>query len=132
MFAHLFRQYTFQILIEILQTWRDDRRKELIEAYWTLIYLSKYVLPKIIAELPIFWPPQPQPDPAWMYGGLVRDTLFIDILNLFLGDPNPQPNSWIQILRNNQLRLTAVRNLLSHFQTAIPQLNAEIQRLEGL
>ena len=131
MFAYLFRWYAFQLLIELFRTWQEDRRKELIDGYWTLDYLSRYVLPKLIAELPIFWPPQPQPDPSWMYGGLVRDSLLLDVLAHAMGDPHPQPSSWIQALGNSQIRLAAVRSMLSHLQGAIRRLDAEIHSLEG-
>jgi hypothetical protein len=128
MLANLIRGYTFQILIWGLRTGRED----ILEHYWTLVYLYRYGLPEIKDELPILWPPQPQPDPSpehWSFGS---DILLLDILDLFLGDPNPHPNSWIRLLGSPQLRLTAATNLLNHFKAAIPRLDAEVQRLEGL
>jgi len=128
MFANVIRWYTFQILIWGLRTGRND----VIEAYWDLVYLYKFGLPEIKVDLVIPWPPQPQPDPSPLYGSLVRDSLLLDMLDLAMGDPNPQPDSFIKLLGNNQIRLTAVKKLIDHYRKVIPQITAEIQRLEGL
>jgi hypothetical protein len=128
MLANLIRWYTFQMLIGAIRT----RRNHFIEAYWDLVYIYRFGLPDLKVELQIPWPPQPQPDPSPEYWNFGHDILLLDILDLVMGDPNPQPSSWIKLLGSSQFRIAAATNLLNHFKLAIPQLEAEIQRLEGL
>ena len=104
--------------------------KDLLEAYWDIVYWYRFGLPKI--PIPDPEGPLPGPSPVSGSGNFVRDFLLLDILEHAMGDPHPQPNSWIQTLGNKQIRITAAVNLRDQLKAAIPQLEAEVERLERL
>lgn len=150
MFAYLIRQIMIEILhrarrqIENEGGWYASNPdnwpqslKDLIEAYWDVKIFEKYGLLKtpdpegpIEGLSPLSLQPQPEPSP--MSGSLFRDSLLLDVLDLAMGDPNPQPDSWIQVLGNKQIRINSAKKLRDHFKKAIPQLEAEAKRLEKL
>jgi hypothetical protein len=135
MLANLIRELTYQILVEIgrraagaitssspAPAWLQN----LIEAYWDLAYWYKHGFPLI----PVPDPEEPLPTPSPMSGSFIRDTLLLDVFELAMGDPHPQPSSLSKLIGNNEIRITAVKNLLEQINRAVPQLEAEIRDLQ--
>ena len=149
----MFASIIHQILLAILQRIAEEVQSaiasgttsaplpqsliSLFEAYWEIRILEELGLFKTPdPEGPIDGPSpfslQPQPGPSPMSGSLFRDSLLLDTLHLAMGDPHPQPDSWIQALGNKQIRINSAKKLRDHLKKAIPQLEAEAKRLEGL
>jgi hypothetical protein len=150
----MFASLIYQMLLEIVRRMAEQVRRDiapgttpttpaswppslkaLAEAYWDILYIYRFGLPKIpVGELegPSPFQSQPQTEPSPMSGSFVRDFMLLDVLEHAMGDPHPQPDSFITLLGNKQMRITSARNLRDHLKKAIPQLEAEVKRLEKL
>lgn len=103
-------------------------------AYWDLMYVYKFGLPKIplLEELDLLrWWNRPRPDPS-PFENTGIDSLLLEVVGVALGDPNPQPNVLANIYGNTAVRLDSVKRLGVFYQNTLAQLNLERERLEQL
>jgi hypothetical protein len=124
----IFQRVALAMLVHCVRT------ESICEAYWDLMYVYKFGLPQIPlpAELDILrWWNKPRPDPPPIdYPGI--EVLFLDVVGVALGDPNPQPNVLREIYGNTAVRLDSVKRLSVFYENTLTQLNLERERLEQL
>jgi hypothetical protein len=127
-----FRQLTLDLLVGAIRHPNATIRRQLAEAFWDLQYLYKFGIPKLPPPEGIGpYPPRPQPDPSPLDRIRVHEELLLGLVDVFDGDPNPEPN--LQgILRDKGIRLAAAKALSQRLTGALQGLNKEIARLERL
>jgi hypothetical protein len=108
----------------------DPKIRELLgELYWDNYFIYKFGIPLVPSkELTIPFPSQPQPDPSLIYRLQIHEEILMNLVAGTTGDPDPEPNLR-SVLENNELRLTAAKNLRQRLETAIYKLDEEISRL---
>lgn len=98
-------------------------------AYWDLMYLSKFGLPKIDGpHLPS--PLDPVKSTLADEVALHRDILF-SLVDALAGDPTPQPNLQ-SLLADKAARLAGAKRAIERFEGAIKSIKYELAELEAV
>ncbi|SFI53070.1 hypothetical protein [Jannaschia pohangensis] len=131
------------------------RQKEIIAAFWDLQYMARFGAPEIKLTpnpdgpfppwpipfpwprpfprpwpLPFPWPlpwPQPGPDPLPYDRGFAED-LVLEMIDVNLGDPSPQP-SLMTALKDIKPRRAAAKAALARHLDAAKQLERAIEKM---
>jgi len=131
------RHVAIQLLASGLQEGNPRRRASILEAYWDLMYLYRFGLPVPVTVPEIHFPPIPGPDPLPISIARDHSLLLFELVNLVVGDPepepvlvgDPEPQPNLKTFLGREARLAAVKALHERLTRAVKLADVEITRL---
>ncbi len=128
MLNEIVKQAAFDLLVQGIR----ENRSEVAELFWDLQYIYKFG----IFSIPVAQDPTPTPVRSVLVNPdrlQLHEDILIALIDVLLGDPTPQPNlpNVSSILFNRNIRISAIKRVISKLEDALLQANEEIKRLEG-